>query len=1141
MNRKVWVVPNLSYGRFAVSPLIKDLISDGIEIHYARIGSTESHENPTLVKADLFSPALYSRIINEQPVIIVVDGTQHLLARPKDRKSARYPDAYVGYRNMLIAANDVLSSGQEQLFKSLVKTNGSFIRRIREKGEYRTLRRRFLRVYNPNIKTKRYLYDVEFWNPGGLELAVREARQEVSRVRPISASDITQPTLIFANSVMLDEDIPVLIHDWIDKTKQIHHKPAYFDDKSNILNLIFNVDAFGVNLSDAMNVNMRKEYKRIKSIYRPSFNLPAKPQNLPNLPYKAVISDLDGTLSDTLQEIPKPVMEKLLYLLSLGVQFAIVTTQSYKEVGKYLLSQVPLQNKALLQNLTIYSATGSQAFGFDKNGNPLAEPLYDLAQAKLTDQQMQGWRQIIKSLLEEYALDQEVKDKKGQVVATPVKIIDAGSQIIIRLKERAFLRPQLVKRLQVSLNREQLPITLKEIGRTSIRMTIRGIDKSSAVKYHLTKVCKDSFGFEPKPQEVLILGNSFDEDGDDRDMMIRGARVFSVGHKPAMHYLRGGVNFYSEHGWEGGDQVLAEFINIVSANLQAPHKPAPQAATVNSFILPFLASTSLTGQSDSSTVWIVGCLALIIGAITIFKNKLFPPEEQDQGNDTYSGNEPQADTTVTGKGNILSPKQEVKVLPDSSRALAVGFKQRNLENEFAVAETRIKQDYPGLRIGIIGAAMPAKGYSPEAGVELGRVLRGYVAGGGFIFTGGVSGVGVDVYQGVIDASGGQEDRFFVLLPEGMYAGRDYRDISPSKQVKTANFGEDMFERRVGMGRVADVIIVLNGRDGTLHEAISALRSNKKIIALDYGGAGSLLYQAKKNNKLTPILIESGLRMSDLNNMFLADITNIKEALNAALANASITKEDLTRESDILFTDPMSKALFNKSDTGKTVLSQQAVSAINSLNEAYNGLTLEVDVDTIIDTSKGTPQLKGLGFKEALASLYQAQEKKQIPDNLKVRLININPSLNKEKIIKALGLTDELLKGMVSIPEIPQDYLVKGLEPYLIQGSVRIIFEDNLRYWGKKVDVLVKRGKETETLSSIGLIVASLAKEPKFYESLPKDIKEYIVAKTDGKGKVELDDEGKIKQLIFKPIEKTKVDTQYLDRLNKANKELDGMV
>ena len=240
-------------------------------------------------------------------------------------------------------------------------------------------------------------------------------------------------------------------------------------------------------------------------------------------------------------------------------------------------------------------------------------------------------------------------------------------------------------------------------------------------------------------------------------------------------------------------------------------------------------------------------------------------------------------------------------------------------------------------------------------------------------------------------------------------------------------------------------------------------------------------------------------------------------------------------------DPFAGALFNVGDKGSLVLNKRVVQTINTLCIGYNGLTLEIDVDALIDTSRGIPQLKGIGFKEAIASLYQAQEKKEIPENIHIRLININPRLDRDKIIKILGLTEDLLDKIVVIPEIPHDYLIKSLEPYLVEGSIRIIFEDNVGYWGKKVDVLVRRGREMETLSSLGLIVAALAKEPKFYESLPQDLKEYIVASTDEKGNIALDDDNKIKQIIFKPIEKTKVDTQYLEQLDRANTELEGNV
>jgi len=473
-----------------------------------------------------------------------------------------------------------------------------------------------------------------------------------------------------------------------------------------------------------------------------------------------------------------------------------------------------------------------------------------------------------------------------------------------------------------------------------------------------------------------------------------------------------------------------------------------------------------------------------------------------------------------------------------------------------------------VKIGIIGAAAPTKGYLPQIGVELGRKLRVYLGDKGFVFTGGVSGVGVDVYQGVVEASNGEEDRFFILLPEGMFAGRDYGDISPNGQVKTAHFGDDMFERRIGMGKVADALIVLNGRAGTLHEAVSALENNRKVIALNYGGAGSLLYHAKINGIVPALLVKKGVKQEYLDNIIATDITGIEEALDSLTGfvhseeakalegivkaeeaekatqqqiQLSLFEQDNTDVDNLVQLDYFGKYAFTVDKDGNMFLSPEAVSAINSLSQAYDGITLEIDTDTLVDTSKGTPQLKGIGFKEAVASLYQAKEKKEIPENIHIRLININPSLNKEQIIKVLGLTDDLLESLVTIPDIPQDYVIKTLEPYLIAGSIRIIFEDNVRYWGKKVDVLVKRGKETQTMSSLGLIVAALAKEPKFYQELPQDVKDYIVAVTDEKGGIALDEQNKIKQLIFKPIEKEKLNTEYIEELNRANKVLEGMV
>src|SRR3989344_4806210 len=81
-------------------------------------------------------------------------------------------------------------------------------------------------------------------------------------------------------------------------------------------------------------------------------------------------------------------------------------------------------------------------------------------------------------------------------------------------------------------------------------------------------------------------------------------------------------------------------------------------------------------------------------------------------------------------------------------------------------EIRTKHEKP--IIGIIGATSPLRDYTKEMGIELGYKLRGFLEGKqGSLFTGGVPGVGADVYEGISKycEENNLEDRFFVLVPE----------------------------------------------------------------------------------------------------------------------------------------------------------------------------------------------------------------------------------------------------------------------------------------------------------------------------------------------------------------------------------------
>ncbi len=187
---------------------------------------------------------------------------------------------------------------------------------------------------------------------------------------------------------------------------------------------------------------------------------------------------------------------------------------------------------------------------------------------------------------------------------------------------------------------------------------------------------------------------------------------------------------------------------------------------------------------------------------------------------------------------------------------------------------QIRQERGKPLIGIIGATSPDDGYRREVGIKAGYMLRRYVdLTEGRIFTGGVDGVGVDVYIGVMRfcvekaAETGEmpDDKFFVLVPETGAEGFSFGDgeiardlkysppdaytalaaLTPRRSLDSVRAGYDMRERREHMAHVSDVLVVINGGGGTLHEAMHALETSRRVIAIKgTGGVADSLVSIK---------------------------------------------------------------------------------------------------------------------------------------------------------------------------------------------------------------------------------------------------------------------------------------------------------
>lgn len=162
-------------------------------------------------------------------------------------------------------------------------------------------------------------------------------------------------------------------------------------------------------------------------------------------------------------------------------------------------------------------------------------------------------------------------------------------------------------------------------------------------------------------------------------------------------------------------------------------------------------------------------------------------------------------------------------------------------------------------IGVIGSTRPSFPYSSKSGIELGYLLRSYLnEREGTLFTGGVEGVGVDVYAGVIKWEllnpgkiiASRNNRFVTIIPERI----DFRkeaipytlprvysllaNMLGNAAVREIRYGSEMYERRLAIASLGDVLIMCSGGAGTLHEALEALSLGKPVIAIPSTGGTS---------------------------------------------------------------------------------------------------------------------------------------------------------------------------------------------------------------------------------------------------------------------------------------------------------------
>jgi hypothetical protein len=243
------VVPNLNSGYIPVIPIYEDIIDKGMRVHLdAKVGSSDTHDNPTFFDSSIFS-SIEETLLEEQPDIIVIDATQHMINRDEADESARYPDAYQGYLNYAIALNEISGTPLTHFCRS-----EEDLQNLKNKHEFREFVEKYREKYSHNKP-----YAFEFWNTAELPLIIRKDRKKIAAPSLYQPGKSSGPTIIFCNVGLTHDQIPEHI-----KSKYLGwtHTPAYFDDSNIIINLELKVCEEGIVIHNQIETLLKKAYSQ---------------------------------------------------------------------------------------------------------------------------------------------------------------------------------------------------------------------------------------------------------------------------------------------------------------------------------------------------------------------------------------------------------------------------------------------------------------------------------------------------------------------------------------------------------------------------------------------------------------------------------------------------------------------------------------------------------------------------------------------------------------------------------------------------------------------------------------------------------------------------------------------------------------
>jgi hydroxymethylpyrimidine pyrophosphatase-like HAD family hydrolase len=253
---------------------------------------------------------------------------------------------------------------------------------------------------------------------------------------------------------------------------------------------------------------------------------------------KLIISDVDETIADLYVEALPEMIAELEKVLSEEKVFFLISGQSIKSIQWRIVDHI---RKDLRKRIIVGHCSGAEVWGFDEDGNLRDSPFYSLYETALSESQKQSWRDIISELVKEFKLktlptmpiaefekktggdpqSAMLEDRGPQITFEIVNGYDLSSEQAQKLEVEVpqthgqyDLRIPILERAEQLLAEKGLPITPRLAGVFAIDFALKGVSKTTAVRYVIEHdLILSSLGIRKSdienPESMEVWGDKF--------------------------------------------------------------------------------------------------------------------------------------------------------------------------------------------------------------------------------------------------------------------------------------------------------------------------------------------------------------------------------------------------------------------------------------------------------------------------------------------------------------------------------------------------------------------------------------------------------------------------------------------------------